>query len=119
MDILVVDDSSTMRRILINGINSLGKFNIKQAGNGEEGLELCKKGKFDLILTDQNMPLMTGIEMVEEIRRIDDDVYIIMITTESDKSSVIKALKAGINSYIIKPFTSQGLKEKISPILNI
>ena len=118
MKILVVDDSSTMRRIIKNTLGRLSYKNIVEAADGLEGLDNYKKeGPFNLIITDWNMPNMNGLEFVKSIRKIDQDTPIIMVTTEGGKAEVITALKAGVNNYIVKPFTPQVLKEKLSLII--
>lgn len=119
MKILVVDDSSTMRRIIINVLKQLGFSSdiIYQAENGREGLEKYKEHKPNLILLDINMPEMNGLDLLKEIRKINEESHIIMVTTEGGKDMVLKALKAKANNYIIKPFTSEILKSKIKIIL--
>ncbi len=137
--ILVVDDAKTMRRIIKNSLIKLG-FNeedILEAEDGVKAYELYKqhKGDIDAILTDWNMPNMTGIELVKKIRedevkdgilspgkdfikdiKLGKGVKIIMITTEGGKESVIEAVKTGVNNYIVKPFNIQKLKEKLEMI---
>ena len=116
MKILVVDDSSTMRRIITNVVLQLGykNNNIMEAENGERAWELLNNEEIDLVLTDWNMPVMSGLDLVKNIRGADSfkKLPIIMITTEGGKAEVITALKAGVNNYIVKPFTAALLKEK-------
>lgn len=116
MKILVVDDSTTMVRIIKNSIERLG-HSVVTAGDGAEALVEFNKQKFDIIVTDWNMPTMNGLELVQRIRSVDKDIPIIMITTEGGKASVITALRAGVNNYIVKPFTPQILKEKLSAVI--
>jgi two-component system, chemotaxis family, chemotaxis protein CheY len=116
-NILVVDDSSTMRRIVVNTIKRLEIENVFEAEDGLKGLEIFNNNKIDVILTDWNMPIMNGLEFVIAIRKINPDIPIIMITTEGGKTQIITALKAGVNNYIIKPFTPQILKSKLESIL--
>ena len=117
MKILVVDDSKTMLRIIGNTLKRLGHEDVHTAEDGEKGFELFELHDFDLIMTDQNMPIMTGTELVEKIRIIDKSVPIIMITTESGKKEVVSAIKKGVNSYIAKPFTPDVLKKKLEHIM--
>ena len=118
MRILVADDSSTMRRIIINVILQLGyiRENIDEAEDGVKAFSLFKNNTYDLILTDWNMPNMNGLTLVQNIRFLNPKIPIIMITTEGGKEEVIKALKAGVNNYIVKPFDALKLKEKISSV---
>jgi len=122
MRVLVLDDSKTMLRIISNTLKRVGITDIVTAEDGVEGLAEYNNAKdnnnmFGVIFTDWNMPNMNGLEFVKHIRGIDQDTPIVMITTEGGKAEVIKALKAGVNNYIVKPFTPQVLKEKISAIL--
>ena len=111
---LVVDDSSTMVRIVSNVLKRLGIETIYTAFDGVQGLSTFRETPdIDVVLTDINMPNMDGFELLKCIRQLDDEVPIIMITTEGGKKEVIKALKLGANQYIIKPFTPQVLKEKL------
>ena len=118
MKILIVDDSSTMRRIIGNVVQQLGvaKDDFDEAEDGVVAWDLCQKNKYDVILTDWNMPNMNGLELVKHIRSAGSQhikTPTIMITTEGGKSEVITALKAGVNNYIVKPFNAQTLKEKL------
>ncbi len=117
MKILVVDDSITMRRIIANILKSCGYEDIVDASDGNEALARLKG--VNLILTDWNMPGMDGLMFVKEVRQRADlgEVPIIMVTTEGTKDSVIDALKAGVNDYIVKPFTKTTLKEKLDSVL--
>ncbi len=120
MKILVVDDSSTMRRIIINTLNKLGYKNVVEASNGLEALAVLKENPdVSLILTDWNMPEMDGLTFVQTLRKSKTfgKVPIIMITTMGAKEDIVKALKAGVNNYIVKPFTPQILKEKIEQVM--
>jgi two-component system chemotaxis response regulator CheY len=115
--VLVVDDSSTMRRIIKGNLIRLNflEKNIKEAGDGIEAISILANNPIDLIITDWNMPNMNGLELVKKIRSnlIYNNTPIIMVTTEGNKSAVITALKAGVNNYIVKPFTPATLHEKI------
>jgi len=117
MKILVLDDSKTMLRIISNTLKRIGHNDIVTAEDGLLGLEAYGKDTFDIILTDWNMPNMTGLEFVKEIRKQNTDIPIVMITTEGERKSVITALKAGVNNFIIKPFTPAVLKGKLADIL--
>jgi len=123
MKVLVLDDSKTMLRIISNTLKRIGEEDITTAEDGSEGLLAYNKatedGKpFEIILTDWNMPVMDGLAFVKAIRKDNQDIPIIMITTEGGKTEVITALKAGVNNYIVKPFTPQVLKEKLSFFFN-
>ncbi len=117
--ILVVDDSSTMRRIIINTLSRLGFKDTIPAADGVEAWEAYKNNKDDIsiIITDWNMPNMNGLELVKKVRSVDKKTPIIMVTTEGGKKEVITALKAGVNNYIVKPFTPQVLKEKLQAVI--
>jgi two-component system chemotaxis response regulator CheY len=117
--ILVVDDSSTMRRIIVNTLARLGYKDTIQAADGVEAWEAYQTNKSDIeaIITDWNMPNMNGLEFVIKVREVDKETPIIMVTTEGGKKEVITALKAGVNNYIVKPFTPQVLKEKLQAVL--
>ncbi|MFA6789864.1 MAG: response regulator [Arcobacteraceae bacterium] len=121
MKILIVDDSSTMRRIIGNVVMQLG-FTKDDFDEAEDGLKAWKElsnKKYDVILTDWNMPNMNGLELVKRVRSegAHQSIPIIMITTEGGKSEVITALKAGVNNYIVKPFSADILKEKLDGVL--
>ena len=122
MKILVVDDSTTMVRIILNTLKRIGYNDILTAFDGVEATEQMKENDgIDLIITDWNMPNMNGLELVKYIRK--DEIYketpIVMVTTEGGKAEVITALKAGVNNYIVKPFTPAVLKEKLSAVIGV
>jgi two-component system chemotaxis response regulator CheY len=120
MKILVVDDSSTMRRIIVNTLGRLGYKDVVQAADGVEAWEALQANPdIGVVITDWNMPNMNGLELVKKIRAQDKykAMPIIMVTTEGGKKEVIIALKAGVNNYIVKPFTPQVLKEKLEGVL--
>lgn len=121
MKILCVDDSPTMRRIVINSLKRIGYADISEAGNGLEGIDMLKKEGADFIITDWNMPEMNGLDFVKAVRDVDSwkNIPILMVTTRSVQGDVIEAMKAGVNSYIVKPFTPPVLKEKIESILKL
>ena len=118
LKVLVVDDSSTMLRIITNVLNQLNINDVLTAKDGKEAWDLFQKHVFDIILTDWNMPNMNGLDLVKHIRNIDKEIPIIMITTEGGKTEVITALKAGVNNYIIKPFNAETLKEKLEKFIS-
>lgn len=116
MRLLLVDDSSTMRRIQKNQLTALGIADILEAENGEDAWQkLTDNMPIDLILLDWNMPVMDGFTLLKKVRADDTfkQVKIIMCTSESEKSRVVEALKAGANNYIVKPFSPESLKEKL------
>ncbi len=120
MKILVVDDSSTMRRIIKNTLNRLGYKDLFEAENGAQAWEVLQQNDgINVLVTDWNMPEMNGLELVQKVRAEEKyvDMPIIMVTTEGGKGEVITALKAGVNNYIVKPFTPQVLKEKLEAVL--
>ena len=122
MKLLVVDDSSTMRRIIKNTLSRLGHEDILEGGDGVEGWNVLDKNpNVDMLITDWNMPEMNGLELVKKVRADArfKDLPIIMVTTEGGKAEVITALKAGVNNYIVKPFTPQVLKEKLGAVMGI
>lgn len=115
MRFLVVDDSSTMRRIIINSLNKLGHDQIVEASNGREGLERLATTEVDFIITDWNMPYMNGIDFIRTVRTIEKtkDLPVLMVTTHAASNDIVEALRAGVNSYIVKPFSVETFKEKI------
>lgn len=122
MKILVVDDSSTMRRIINNTLQRLGYVDILEAEHGVEAWDILDQNSdIGVLITDWNMPEMNGLELVKKTRSDPRfvDIPIIMITTEGGKAEVITAIKAGVNNYIVKPFTPQVLKEKLEVVLGI
>lgn len=122
MRLLVVDDSSTMRRIIKNTLQRLGYEDILEAENGVEAWDILNTNDgIGVLITDWNMPEMNGLELVKKTRSDSryEDIPIIMVTTEGGKAEVITALKAGVNNYIVKPFTPQVLKEKLEAVLGL
>ena len=111
--VLVADDSSTMRKIILRSLQAVGVPNAVEAADGEEAVKLFKPGSFDLVLTDWNMPGKSGLEVIQEIRKQDANVPIIMVTTEAEKSRVLEAIQAGVSDYLVKPFTADTLREKL------
>lgn len=111
--VLVADDSSTMRKIILRSLQAVGVPSAVEAADGEEAVKIFKPGEFDLVLTDWNMPGKNGLEVIQEIRKIDKDVTIMMVTTEAEKSRVMEAIQAGVSDYLVKPFTADTLREKL------
>jgi two-component system, chemotaxis family, chemotaxis protein CheY len=120
MKFLVVDDSATMRRIVVNTLQRLGYSDITEASDGTEALGRFD-GTFDCVLTDWNMPNMGGLELVRGLRGRADgkDVKIIMITTRSVKEDILTAAQAGVNNYVVKPFTPEVLREKLDQVFGV
>ncbi|NVJ61991.1 MAG: chemotaxis protein CheY [Gammaproteobacteria bacterium] len=120
MKFLVVDDFSTMRRIVKNLLREIGYDNIVEAEDGKQALKIVKQDKIDLVITDWNMPIMTGIELLEELRKDYgfDELPVLMVTAESRKEQIVQAAQAGVNGYIVKPFNAATLKEKLDKILS-
>jgi two-component system chemotaxis response regulator CheY len=111
--VLVADDSSTMRKIIIRSLQAVGIPTAVEACDGAEAVAFFKPGEFDLVLTDWNMPGKSGIEVVREIRAQDPTVPIIMVTTEAEKGRVMQAIEAGVSDYLVKPFTADSLRQKL------
>lgn len=118
MKILVVDDFSTMRRIIKNLLRDLGFTNIQEADDGNTALPMLQNGDFDFVVTDWNMPGMQGIDLLKEIRKDDNlsHLPVLMVTAEAKREQIIAAAQAGVNGYIVKPFTAVTLKEKLDKI---
>ena len=119
MKILIVDDSITIRRIITNALKTVGFPDTVEAANGKDALEKLTSTNVDFIITDWNMPEMNGMYFIKQVRATPDysSLPILMITTRGTEHDVIEALQAKVNSYIVKPFTPQELKEKIEGIL--
>ena len=118
MKILVVDDFSTMRRIIKNLLRDLGFSNLEEADDGSTALPLLKSGGFDVLITDWNMPIMEGIDLLKEVRADPamSELPVLMVTAEARREQIVAAAEAGVNGYIIKPFTAQTLDQKIAKI---
>ncbi|MGE0081061.1 MAG: chemotaxis response regulator CheY [Thiohalomonadaceae bacterium] len=116
--ILIVDDFSTMRRIIKNLLRDLGYNNTSEADDGLTALPMLQTGNYDLLITDWNMPGMQGIDLLRAVRadaRL-ANLPVMMVTAEQKREQIIEAAKAGVNGYIVKPFTAQTLKEKLEKI---
>jgi two-component system chemotaxis response regulator CheY len=118
MKFLVVDDFSTMRRIVRNLLKELGYTNAEEAEDGTVALNMLRANKFDFVVSDWNMPNMTGIELLKSIRADASlkSLPVLMITAEARKENIIEAAQAGANGYIVKPFTAATLDEKLTKI---
>jgi two-component system chemotaxis response regulator CheY len=111
--VLVADDSSTMRKIILRALLAVGIKDVTEASDGVQAIELFKPGEFDMVLTDWNMPGKTGLEVLKAIRALDTKIPVIMVTTEAERTRVMEAIQAGISDYLVKPFTSDTLREKL------
>ncbi len=118
MKVLVVDDFSTMRRIVKNLLRDLGFTNIQEADDGNTALPMLQRGGFDFVVTDWNMPGMQGIDLLKAIRADANlsHIPVLLITAEAKKQQIVMAAQAGVNGYIVKPFTASTLKNKIDRI---
>ena len=118
MKILIVDDFSTMRRIIKNLLRDLGYTNTSEADDGKTALPLLQGGDFDFLVTDWNMPGMTGIELLRAVRADTklSSLPVLMVTAEAKRDQIVEAATAGVNGYVVKPFTAAALKEKIEKI---
>ncbi len=118
MKILIVDDFSTMRRIIKNLLRDLGFNNTQEADDGMTALPMLKAGGIDFLVTDWNMPGMTGIDLLKAVRADDNlkSLPVLMVTAEAKREQIVEAAQAGVNGYVVKPFTAAVLKEKIDKI---
>ena len=118
MKVLIVDDFATMRKIVRNVLKQIGFTNMAEADNGKNALKILKKENIDLILCDWNMPEMPGIDLLKAIKSDDDlkNIPFVMVTAEAQKNNIIEAVKAGVNSYIVKPFSAETVNEKLNII---
>lgn len=118
MDVLVVDDAATMRRIVKGLLRELGIKNMREAENGSAALQELRKKKADLVVSDWNMPVMNGLDMLRAIRQDNDlkTLPVLMVTAEAKKENIVEALQAGVSSYIVKPFNAKTLEEKLNKI---
>jgi len=120
MRILVVDDFASMRKIIKGLLKQIGFKNIEEADDGSTALEKLKVGEFGLIICDWNMPKVPGIEVLKAVRNDPQlkDLPFLMVTAEAKKDNVMEAVKAGVNQYIVKPFTAETLRKKIEKIFD-
>jgi two-component system chemotaxis response regulator CheY len=117
---LVVDDFSTMRRIVKNFLNDLGYNNVQEADDGNTALPILKTGQVDFLITDWNMPGMPGLDLLKAVRGDPAlaKLPVLLLTAEAKREQIVEAAQAGVNGYVVKPFTAQTLKEKIEKILS-
>ncbi len=118
MKILLVDDSRTIRNIQKNVLKQLGHTDIVEAEDGVQALVQMKDHKIDLMLVDWNMPNMDGITLIRKVRETNKTIPMIMCTTEAEKTRVLEAIKAGVNNYVVKPFTVESLGEKLNQTMS-
>ncbi|MBV6470472.1 chemotaxis protein CheY [Nitrospirales bacterium NOB] len=118
MKILVVDDMSTMRRIVKNILKQLGFNNVEEAENGQEALHKLNADNYGFVVSDWNMPVMMGIDMLRAIRKDEKlkTIPVLMVTAEAQKENLIEAVQAGVSNYIVKPFTAETMQDKINKI---
>jgi len=116
--ILLVDDSRTIRNIQKNVLKQLGHTDIVEAEDGVQALVQMKDHKIDLMLVDWNMPNMDGITLIRKVRETNKTIPMIMCTTEAEKTRVLEAIKAGVNNYVVKPFTVESLGEKLNQTMS-
>ena len=118
MKILIVDDFSTMRRIIKNLLNELGFANTVEADDGATAFPILQEGGIDFLITDWNMPGMQGIDLLKQVRADEKlkSLPVMMVTAEQKREQIVEAAQAGVNGYIVKPFTAQTLKEKLDKI---
>jgi two-component system, chemotaxis family, chemotaxis protein CheY len=116
---LVVDDFSTMRRIVKNFLNDLGYTNVTEADDGNTALPILKQGNIDFLVTDWNMPGMPGLDLLKAVRADPAlaKMPVLLVTAEAKREQIVEAAQAGVNGYVVKPFTAATLKEKIEKIL--
>ena len=120
MKILIVDDFSTMRRIIKNLLRDLGFTNTTEADDGNTAFPILKAGGIDFLVTDWNMPGMTGIDLLKKVRADSElsSMPVLLVTAEQKREQIVEAAEAGVNGYIVKPFTAQTLKEKLDKIFD-
>jgi two-component system chemotaxis response regulator CheY len=118
MKILIVDDFSTMRRIIKNVLHEIGYDNTDEADDGKTALPMLQNGNYDFLITDWNMPGMTGIDLLKAVRASEKiaKLPVLLVTAEAKRDQIVMAAEAGVSGYIVKPFTPETLKEKISKI---
>lgn len=111
--VLIADDSSTMRKIIIRSLNAVGITDIVEAADGAEALSLFGQSDVQLVMLDWNMPEKNGLEVLQEIRALGSNVPVMMVTTEAEKARVLAAIQSGATDYLVKPFTADLLREKL------
>jgi len=120
MKILIVDDFSTMRRIIKNLLRDLGYNNTEEAADGKKALPMLKEGGFDFLVTDWNMPVMDGFALLKAVRADEGlrDLPVLMVTAEAKREQIVAAAQEGVNGYVVKPFTAAALQDKIETIFD-
>jgi len=118
MKILVVDDTAVMRRVAKNILKKLRYANVEEAANGQEALQKLHSETYGFVVSDWNMPVMTGIEMLRTIQADDKlkTIPVLMITAEAQQGNLVEAIQAGVSNYIVKPFTAETMQEKLEQI---
>ncbi len=118
LKVLVVDDMSTMRRIIKNVLKQIGFSDLVEAENGQDALNKLKAGDIGFIVSDWNMPVMLGIELLRAVRADPELKHLpfLMVTAEAQKENIIEAVQAGVSNYVVKPFTAEALQEKLEKI---
>lgn len=118
MNILVVDDFSTMRRIVKNLLMEIGFTNISEADDGNTALPILENGGIDFLVTDWNMPIMPGIDLLKAVRAHPElsSLPVLMVTAEAKREQIMEAAEAGVNGYVVKPFTADTLQEKVDKV---
>lgn len=119
MKVLVVDDSGVMRKIIVRSLNAVGVSDVVEAGDGQDAFDKFQAESFELVLTDWNMPVRSGLELVKDIRATGSKVPIMMVTTEAQKSQVITAIQAGVTDYLTKPFENETLRKKLDKYVGV
>lgn len=119
LNFLVVDDFSTMRRIVKDVLHEIGYANVQEAEDGSSALPMLQAGQFDVLITDWNMPGMPGLELLKAVRSDPKlkGMPVLMLTAEAKREQIVEAAQAGVNGYLVKPFTPATLKEKLAKIL--
>ena len=118
MEVLIVDDFATMRRILKNILTQIGFTNLYEAGDGKNALKVLKNQRIDLIMCDWNMPVMTGLDLLNAVRSDEElkAIPFVMVTAEAQKENIIQAVQAGVNNYVVKPFTTETITQKLEKV---
>jgi two-component system chemotaxis response regulator CheY len=119
MKVLVADDSGVMRKIIIRSLNACGVTDIVEAADGKQGWGAFQAEPIDFVLTDWNMPEMSGLELLREIRGTGSQIPVIMVTTEGEKAKVIEAIQAGVTDYLCKPFEQEELRDKLDKYVTV
>lgn len=119
MKVLVADDSGVMRKIIIRSLNACGVTDVVEAGDGKAAWDVFQSEPFDFVLTDWNMPEMSGLELLQQIRGSGSTIPVIMVTTEGEKTKVIEAIQAGVTDYLCKPFEQEELRDKLDKYVTV